>query len=217
MIDARVYHLSRRIGRFMDEDIVQRRLREIGQMGQVGAEQLGKLIHRQHYDFAHKVIPYIIENHADNLISGLADNSTQEWLCRIWNDGGDSVLNNYSAAVYPACQFVKASEEIGLVYFVMPAPRTSGEALYTAIVFLMDEDLPSTWLWRYFTLELGSYLVSLPHLSISIDDPDPAVGWTFAEWSDSQHINRGKFEYEPTLNNFLAVVISEAKSDWLII
>lgn len=42
-------------------------------MGQVEAEQLGQLIHRQRYDFAHKLIPYIIENHADDLISSLAD------------------------------------------------------------------------------------------------------------------------------------------------
>jgi hypothetical protein len=197
-----------------DQDIVQRRLKEIVRMGQAGAEQLAELLHRQHYDFAHKLVPYIIREHFDDLISGLANNSTQQWICRIWKDSGDASLANYSAAAYPTCQFIKASDEIGVVYFVMPTPRTSGEALYTSIVFLMDEDLPSTWLWRYFTLELGSLLVSSPHLKISKEGEDPSVDWTFAEWDDSSHINRGKFELEPTLNNFLAAAVAEAQSDW---
>jgi hypothetical protein len=197
-----------------DQDIVQARLKEIMRMGQAGAEQLAELLHRQHYDFAHKLVPYIISEHFDDLISGLANNSAQQWICRIWKDSGDAALANYSAAVYPVCQFIKASDEIGVVYFVMPAPRTTGEALYTSIVFLMDEDLPSTWLSRYFTLELGSLLIPSPYLQVSMEDGDPSVRWTFAEWDHSEHINRGKFEFEPTLNNFLSAVVAEAQNDW---
>lgn len=118
-----------------DQDIVQARLKEIMRMGEAGAERLGESLHRQHYSFAHKLVPCIIEEHFDDLISGLADGSSQEWICRIWKDHGDVTLANYSSAVYPVCQFIKASNEIGVVYFVMPAPRTSGEALYTGIVF----------------------------------------------------------------------------------
>ena len=197
-----------------DQDIVQARLKEIMQMSQVGAEKLRKFLHRQHYDFAHKLVPYIIGEHFDELISGLTNNLNQEWICRIWKNSGDATLANYSVAVYPLCQFIKASDEIGVIYFVMPAPRTTGEALYTSIVFLMDEDSPSTWLWRYFTLELGSLLVSSSYLKISTEDAEPSVNWTFAEWDDSNHINRGKFEFEPTLDNFLTAAVAEAKSDW---
>jgi len=197
-----------------DQDIVQSRLKEIRRMGQAGAEKLGDLLHRQHYDFAHKLVPYIIEKHFDELISGLADNSSQEWICRIWKDSGNVTLANYSVAVHPICQFAKASDGIGVVYFVMPTPRTSGETLYTAIVFLMSEDLPSTWLQRYFTLELGSLLVQSPDLKVFIEDGEPSVHWTFAEWSDSKHINHGKFKFEPTLDNFLAAAVEEAQSEW---
>ena len=83
-----------------DQDIVQSRLKEIRRMGQAGAEKLGDLLHRQHYDFAHKLVPYIIEKHFDELISGLADNSSQEWICRIWKDSGNVTLANYSVAVH---------------------------------------------------------------------------------------------------------------------
>jgi hypothetical protein len=37
----------------------------------------------------------------------------------------------------------------------MPSPRQASEALYTAIVFLIDDESPSTWLRCYFTLEMG--------------------------------------------------------------
>jgi hypothetical protein len=197
-----------------NQDVVQGRLREIMRMGQAGAEQLGELLHRQHYNFAHKLIPYIIGEHFDELISGLANNSAQQWICRIWKDSGDAALVNYSVAVYPTCQFVKASDEIGVVYFVMPAPRTTTEALYMTIVFLMDRGSPSTWLWRYFTLELGSLLISSPYLKVSMEDGDSSVRWTFAEWDNYKHINRGEFKFEPTLNNFLSTAVAEAQSDW---
>lgn len=197
-----------------DQDIVQARLKEIKRIGQAGAEQLAELLHRQHHGFAHKLVPHIIREHFDDLISGLANNSAQQWICRVWKDSGDVLLANYSAAVYPVCQFIKASDEVGVVYFVMPAPRTTGEALYTSIIFLMDEGLPSTWLLRYFTLELGALLVSSPYLQISTEGEDSPVGWTFAEWDYCRHVNRGKFELEPTLNNFLAAAVTEAQSDW---
>jgi hypothetical protein len=182
------------------QDIVQTRLKEIRRMGQAGKEQLVELLHRQHYDFAHKLVPCIIMEHFDDLISSLTDNSTQQWICQIWRDNGDATLVNYSTAVYPTCQFIRASDEIGVVYFVMPTPRTTAEALYTSIVFLMNEDLPSTWLWRYFTLELGSLFVPSPYLQVSIEDGDSSVSWIFAEWDDSSH--------------FLSAAVAEAQSDW---
>ena len=99
-----------------DQEIVQSRLKEIMQMSQSGSEQLGEFLHRQHYDFAHKLVPYITGEYFDDLLSGITDNSTQEWICRIWNDSSDARLTNYSVAVYPVCQFIKASDEIGVVY-----------------------------------------------------------------------------------------------------
>lgn len=196
-----------------DQNIIQERLKETRRIGQVGNEHLGELLHRQHYDFAHKVVPYVIKEYFEELVNQLVNGSVQEWINQLWTNNVDDTLINYSVAVHPVCQYAKASEEIGLIYFIMPAPRTTGEALYTAIVFLMDEDSPSTWLWRYFTLELGVYLVPSYLLTASADDGD-LTRWTFAEWNESNHINRGKFKLEPTLDNFLAVVLNEAESDW---
>jgi hypothetical protein len=192
-----------------NEITMQQRLKEIVLMGQAGAEHLGELLHRQHYDFAHKTVPYVIENHFDTLISSVSDGTIQEWIFQIWNNSGDDVLVNYSIAVHPDCKFLKISEDIGVIYFVMPAPRPQGETLYTAIVFLMDEDLPSTWLRRYFTLELGSYVPST-----LLENGNSSVHWTFAEWADSCHLNRGSFKFQPTLENFLGAAVNEAESTW---
>ncbi len=198
-----------------DQDIVQARLKEVMKIGQASAEQLEEFLHRQHYNFAHKLVPYIIEKHCDELIAGLQDDSTQQWIYQIWKDSGDVALANYSAALYPICQVIKASDEIGVVYFVMPAPRTPGEALYMCIVFLMDDDLPSTWLRRYFTLELGTLFVPSSLVKVTSGDEERSAPWFFAEWEETNHINKGTFTLEPTLNNFLSVSVAEAQSGWL--
>jgi hypothetical protein len=197
-----------------DQHIVQARLKEIARTGEVGAELLSQLLHRQHYDFAHKSIQYLMKDNFDDLISSLTDNSTQEWICQIWGDNGDDILAKYSNGVHPVSQFVKASDEIGLVYFAMPAPRATAEALYTCIIFLMDGEFPSKWLRRYFTLELGLLLVPSPYLQVSNEVEEQSVGWIFAEWNDFEHLNRGEFEPEPTLNNFLLTAIAEAQNGW---
>jgi len=51
-------------------------------------------------------------------------------------------------------------------------------------------------------------------LKVFIEGGEPSVHWTFAEWGDSKHINRGRFEFEPTLDNFLAAAVEEAQSEW---
>ncbi|NJL19713.1 MAG: hypothetical protein HC895_01035 [Leptolyngbyaceae cyanobacterium SM1_3_5] len=203
-----------------NEDLMQARLKEIMQMGEISAAKLQELLHRQHYDFAHKLIQHLVEKQFSDLIASCINGSIQDWISQIWSkNAGDNSLCYYSLAVQPVCQFVKMSDELGLIYFTMPAPRTTGEALYTAIAFLMDENQPSDWLRRYFTLELGAYSIpsSSPLLDITREDEDPPVGWTFAEWENFSHINRGKFKHEPTLKNFLSAIVTEVKDDWLLL
>jgi hypothetical protein len=87
----------------------------------------------------------------------------------------------------------------------MPAPRVIAEAAYTAIIFLIDDDRPSDWLCSYYSLELGSCIST-----------SQSVRWVLAKWDliELAHCNLGTFESEPTLKNFLAVVVSKAKSEW---
>ncbi|TBR61436.1 hypothetical protein B4U84_11730 [Westiellopsis prolifica IICB1] len=172
--------------------------------GEQGQIELSEKLHRQHYDFAHKLIPYVVQDHFDELISNLINNSVQDWVIQLWNNCGDDAIFSYCTVVHPICNFTKLSDEIGLIYFIMPAPRVNPEAVYTAVVFLMDDDPPSDWLRSYFTLELGAYIT-------------PPIHWTLGEWDYQEeltHNNLGQFELEPTLENFLATVVSEARIRW---
>ncbi|WP_026733511.1 hypothetical protein [Fischerella sp. PCC 9605] len=184
-----------------DQESIREKLREMMFIEQDGQIELSDKLHKQHYDFAHKLLPNIIDNYFPELLSRVVNNSVQDWILQLWNNCADDSILNYCTAIYPTCKFVKPSDEIGLIYFVMPAPRANPEAAYTAVIFLIDDDSPSEWLRSYFTLELGAYII-------------PPVHWILGEWDNLKHINRGKFKLEPTLENFLATVIEEAQNTW---
>lgn len=191
-----------------DQEIIQTRLREVMSMGESGTKQLEELLHRQHYDFAHKLVPYLIWERFDELINAFEIDAAQQWINEIWSNLGNTPLESLSIVVYPICQLKKISEQIGVIYFVMPAPRTTGEVVYSGIVFLMDQEPPELWLRRYFTLELGAYTSSSYSLESS-----PAH-WTLAEWDTSIHSNYGSFPLSPTLSNFLSKIIDVSKRGW---
>jgi hypothetical protein len=84
----------------------------------------------------------------------------------------------------------------------MPAPRVPTEAAYAAVMFAVDKNrLPSEWLRYYFTLELAL---------------DTSAHWVLGAWDDSNHLNFGDFEYEPTVENFLKIIVSKCGSDTMI-
>lgn len=186
-----------------NQETVQRNLEEIRFATKKANVNLGEKLHRQHYDFAHKLMPYLIQNHFDELISGVVNKSLQAWIRELWDNCADDDVAGYGSAVYPTCGFIQPSDELSLIYFALPAPRANPEAVYSAVVFLASENSPSDWLRSYFTLELGTFM-------------HPPMHWTFAEWDhvDLSHINRGEFETEATLENFLGKVVDEAESRW---
>lgn len=167
--------------------------------GLISNQQFSETLNQQHYAFAHKLMPYIVENNFQELVSKVIDKSAQNWILELWNKCSNIPIDDYTALVYPICNFTKYSDEIGLIYIAMPAPRVSPEAAYIAVIFFIDEDLPSEWLRSYFTLELG--LATSAH-------------WILGEWDNSNHINRGEFKHKPTLKNFLTAVIAEGKNRW---
>lgn len=167
--------------------------------GLINNQQFSEMLNQQHYTFAHKLMPSIVDNHFQELVNKVINKSAQDWILKLWNECSDIQIINYTALVYPICNFTRHSKDIGLIYITMPAPRVSPEAVYIAVIFLIDDDLPSDWLRSYFTLGLG--------LAAS-------AYWTLGEWDSSNHINLGEFKDEPSLNNFLTTVIEEGKSRW---
>ncbi|MFM2060349.1 MAG: hypothetical protein RLZZ507_19 [Cyanobacteriota bacterium] len=167
--------------------------------GLISNQQFSENLNQQHYNFAHQLMPYVVENNFPDLLNRVINESAQNWLLQIWNKYSDLEIPSYTALVHPICSSINHSEDIGLIYITMPAPRVSPEVAYIAIVFKIDNDSPSDWLRSYFTLELG--------LTTS-------AYWTLGEWNKSNHINLGEFMYEPTLNNFLVTVMTEFKRRW---
>ncbi len=167
--------------------------------GLMSDDKLSEILNKQHYGFAHELMPYIVQNHFQDLLNHVVNKTADNWIMQLWNKYSDNSMDEYNSLIYPTYHFAKPTEELELIYFVMPAPRKSPEAAYTAILFMMDDSLPSQWIRSYFTLELA--LAEAPY-------------WVLGEWDNSQHINLGTFEFEPTLENFLARVVSEGKDRW---
>jgi hypothetical protein len=119
---------------------------------------------------------------------------------RIWREGYEITGSHYSDLVHPTCHFIQPSDGIGVFLISMPAPRVPSEAAYTAVVFAVDKHRsPLEWLRYYFTLELGL---------------DTSAYWVLGEWDNSTHLNLGTFKYEPTVENFLTVVVAEGQRRW---
>lgn len=77
----------------MDEqEAVREKLRESMLIGQNGQIEFGEKLHRQHYDFAHKLIPEIVQNYFDELISKVINDSAQEWILQLWNNCADDTI-----------------------------------------------------------------------------------------------------------------------------
>jgi hypothetical protein len=162
-------------------------------------DELSNLLSKQHYNFAHKLMPYIVENHFQDILNHVVNKTADSFVVQLWNEYSDDSMSEYNSLVYPTYHFAKPTEELELIYFVMPSPRKITEAAYTAILFMMDNSLPFQWRRSYFTLELG--LAEAPY-------------WVLGEWKNSQHINLGTFELEPTLENFLKRVVLEGENRW---
>ena len=124
--------------------------------GLISEQQFSDAVNKQHYSFAHRIMPYIVKNHFHDLVSKVINESAQDWILQIWREGYVVTGSNYSALVHPTCHFIQPSDGIGVILISMPAPRVPSEAVYTAVMFEVNKHrLPSEWLRYYFTLELG--------------------------------------------------------------
>jgi hypothetical protein len=177
-------------------DIAKKNLEKVQIQARIESNRIGKELHDQHYQFAHRIIPCIVESQFDELIHCFSQNTLQDWIIQIWQGLIDDSLDYYSSCVFPFCDFVKSGENIGVIYFQMPSPRQAAEALYTAIVFLIDDESPSTWLRCYFTLEMG------------------CQRWLLGRWENDEHHNLGEFPFQPTIDAFISHIVLQSQLDW---
>ena len=89
-------------------------LEKIQTQNRIESNRIGKVLHDQHYQFAHRVIPHILENQFDELIHCFSQNTMQDWIVQIWQDLSDDSLDYYSSYVFPLCDFVKSEENMGV-------------------------------------------------------------------------------------------------------
>ncbi len=54
--------------------------------GLISDQQFSEALNQQHYTFAHKVIPYIVENHFPELVTKVGNESAQSWISQVWNE-----------------------------------------------------------------------------------------------------------------------------------
>ena len=171
--------------------------------GLISDQQFSDAVNKQHYSFAHRMMPYIVENHFHDLLSKCINESAQDWILQIWREGDEIAGSSYATLVYPVCCLTQPSDEFGVILISMPAPRVPSEAVYAAVMFAVDKSrLPSEWLRYYFTLELAL---------------DTSAHWVLGAWDDSKHLNFGDFEYEPTVENFLKVIVAKCEQMWEVI
>ena len=165
---------------------------------QISSQQFGNLVHQQHYSFTHKIMPYVLQNHFNDLVRNISSATVQDWILNIWLQASNDRIADYGNLFFPKCHFFAPIDDINVIALSMPAPRIPAEAAYIALVFIEDKTSSfSEWIKLYFTLELGL---------------GESAFWVLAEWSDSTHINLGEFEYQPTLENFVSIVETEVKN-----
>ena len=139
--------------------------------GLMSDDQLNEILNKQHYSFAHELMPYVMENHFQDLLNHVVNKTVDDWITQLWNKYSDNSMSEYNSLICPTYHFAKPTKELSLIYFVMPAPRKSPEAAFVAILFMMDDSLPSQWRRSYFTLELA--LTAAPY-------------WVLGGWDNSQ-------------------------------
>ncbi len=161
--------------------------------------EIEKSLHDQHYYFAHILIPNIIENNFWSLIKSISENNLQEYMLDLWNGCASDVFPDYSKIIYPTCDYIKKFDNIGIIYINMPAPRQASEAVYSTILFLIDNS-SNDWKRSYFTLEFGWQR------------------WAFKGWSDSfthcSYESEFDFGLEPNLDNFINISMKTALKIW---
>lgn len=129
---------------------------------------------RQHYDFAHRLLPKLIADSPDRVLDILAGDQGEAFLDQMWRFAADGVPEEQKIAEKPVRHVRHLATGQMVVVLVLPAPVAVTEAHLLALVGSRPKGS------RYFTLELGTEIPS--------GDTARAV---FCEWSEGKHLNFG--------------------------
>ena len=128
---------------------------------------------RQHYDFAHRLLPKLIADSPDRVLDILAGEQGDSFLEQMWRFAADGVPEDQRIAAKP----VRHVRHLGLgqlaVVLTLPAPAAVTEAHLVCIVAARPSGT------RYFTLELG------------MEIPAESARTVFCEWTEGKHVNFG--------------------------
>ena len=128
---------------------------------------------RQHYDFAHRLLPKLLADSPDRVLDILAGDQGEAFLEQMWRFAADGVPEDQRIAAKP----VRHVRHLGMgqlaVVLALPAPEAVTEAHLVAIVAARPK------VTRYFTLEHG------------MEIPADSARTVCCEWTEGKHVNFG--------------------------
>lgn len=142
---------------------------------------------RQHYDFAHRILPKLVAENADRVLDILAGEQGESFLDQMWRFSGENVPEGQRIAERPVRHVRHLPPGTLAVVLALPSPAAVTEAHFVAVVSTQPKGA------RYFTLELG------------VDFPSEDPRTVFCEWAGGSHVNFGTGP-APELGAFLDAV-----------
>lgn len=128
---------------------------------------------RQHYDFAHRILPKLIAESPDRVLDILAGEQGDSFLEQMWKHASEAVPEDQRIAERPARHVRHLPLGRMAVVIALPTPLAVTEAHFVAVVAAAPKSV------RYFTLELG------------VDYPNEEPRTVFCEWTGGSHMNFG--------------------------
>lgn len=140
---------------------------------------------RQHYDFAHRLLPKLIADSPDRVLDILAGEQGESFLEQMWRFASDGVPEKDRIAERPVRHIRRLGMGQLVVVLAMPAAVEITEA---HLVALVDARPSGT---RYFTLEHGTNF------------PEETPRTVFCEWAGASHLNMGSGPEAADMGAFL--------------
>ena len=154
----------------------------------------------QHYDFAHKLLPYIAIHEADDLIADVAARGDKaiEHLYAIMHTHNVADPKERIDPKEIHWSLRKVGDWNTAVVITMPTPAVTPEAYFVAVISCMNPGGTPPSTGRCFCLELTT-------------DEDGKPAAVLCEWIGKSHRNYGRF-VEPNEDDFVGAIQDRLKS-----
>lgn len=53
--------------------------------GLMSNDKLIEILNKQHYGFVHELMPYIVQNHFQDLLNHVVNKTADNWIMQLWN------------------------------------------------------------------------------------------------------------------------------------